>query len=85
MDAFVRANTLEKFGPVRTVKPELVFETRVRGHPGVDAAQVRGRGPVPPDAPLADRQDPGGRRHARPRAARIERVWRSRREWEHSR
>ena len=26
VDAFVRANTIEKFGPVRTVKPELVFE-----------------------------------------------------------
>jgi len=26
VDAFVRGNTLEKFGPVRTVKPELVFE-----------------------------------------------------------
>ena len=26
VDAFVRGNTIEKFGPVRTVKPELVFE-----------------------------------------------------------
>jgi DNA ligase-1 len=26
VDAFVRRNTLDKFGPVRTVKPELVFE-----------------------------------------------------------
>lgn len=26
IDAFVRKNTLEKFGPVRTVKPDLVFE-----------------------------------------------------------
>jgi len=26
VDGFVRRNTLEKFGPVRTVKPELVFE-----------------------------------------------------------
>src|SRR5262249_13504106 len=26
VDAFVRHNTVEKFGPVRTVKPELVFE-----------------------------------------------------------
>lgn len=26
VDAFIRKNTLEKFGPVRTVKPELVFE-----------------------------------------------------------
>ena len=26
VDAFVRRHTLEKFGPVRTVQPELVFE-----------------------------------------------------------
>jgi DNA ligase-1 len=26
VDAFIRRNTQEKFGPVRTVKPELVFE-----------------------------------------------------------
>jgi DNA ligase-1 len=26
VDAFIRANTLERFGPVRTVKPQLVFE-----------------------------------------------------------
>src|SRR5262249_9606429 len=26
VDAFVRQNTVERFGPVRTVKPELVFE-----------------------------------------------------------
>jgi DNA ligase-1 len=26
VDAFVRSNTIEKFGPVRRVKPELVFE-----------------------------------------------------------
>lgn len=31
VDAFVRKNTLEKFGPVRTVKPELVFEIAFEG------------------------------------------------------
>jgi len=31
VDAFVRANTLEKFGPVRAVKPELVFELAFEG------------------------------------------------------
>ena len=31
MDAFVRRNTVEKFGPVRTVKPELVFELAFEG------------------------------------------------------
>jgi len=31
VDAFVRKNTLEKFGPVRTVKPEWVFELAFEG------------------------------------------------------
>jgi DNA ligase-1 len=31
VDAFVRRNTVEKFGPVRTVKPELVFELAFEG------------------------------------------------------
>ena len=31
MDNFVKRNSLEKFGPVRTVKPELVFEIAFEG------------------------------------------------------
>jgi DNA ligase 1 len=31
VDAFVRKNTLERFGPVRSVKPELVFELAFEG------------------------------------------------------
>jgi DNA ligase-1 len=31
VDQFVKKNTLEKFGPVRTVKPELVFEIGFEG------------------------------------------------------
>ena len=31
VDAFVKKNTLERFGPVRTVKPELVFEIGFEG------------------------------------------------------
>ena len=31
VDAFIRANTLEKFGPVRTVRPQLVFELGFEG------------------------------------------------------
>jgi DNA ligase-1 len=31
VDAFVRRNTLERFGPVRSVKPELVFEIAFEG------------------------------------------------------
>jgi DNA ligase-1 len=37
VDTFVRRNTLEKFGPVRTVKPELVFEL------GFEAIQLSAR------------------------------------------
>ena len=31
VDAFIRRNTVERFGPVRTVKPELVFELGFEG------------------------------------------------------
>jgi DNA ligase-1 len=31
VDAFVRRNTIDRFGPVRTVKPELVFELAFEG------------------------------------------------------
>jgi len=31
VDSFVRRNTLEKFGPVRRVAPELVFELAFEG------------------------------------------------------
>ena len=31
VDAFVRGHTLEKFGPVRSVRPELVFELAFEG------------------------------------------------------
>jgi len=31
VDAFVKKNAIEKFGPVRTVKPELVFEIAFEG------------------------------------------------------
>jgi DNA ligase-1 len=31
VDAFIRSNMVEKFGPVRTVKPELVFELAFEG------------------------------------------------------
>lgn len=34
VDAFVRRNTVEKFGPVRSVKPELVFEIAFEGIQG---------------------------------------------------
>ena len=31
VDAYVRANTIEKFGPVRSVKPQLVMELGFEG------------------------------------------------------
>jgi DNA ligase-1 len=31
VDAFVRSHTVEKFGPVRSVRPELVFELAFEG------------------------------------------------------
>ena len=31
VDSFVKRNAIEKFGPVRTVKPELVFEIAFEG------------------------------------------------------
>ena len=31
VDSFVRRNTIDKFGPVRVVKPELVFELAFEG------------------------------------------------------
>lgn len=31
VDAFIKANTIERFGPVRTVRPELVFEIGFEG------------------------------------------------------
>jgi DNA ligase-1 len=31
VDAFVKKNTIERFGPVRSVKPELVFEIAFEG------------------------------------------------------
>jgi DNA ligase 1 len=31
VDSFVRRNTRERFGPVRTVRPELVFELAFEG------------------------------------------------------
>jgi DNA ligase-1 len=31
VDAFIRQNTIEKFGPIRTVKPEMVFEIGFEG------------------------------------------------------
>jgi DNA ligase-1 len=31
VDRFIRANTVEQFGPVRTVKPDLVFELAFEG------------------------------------------------------
>jgi DNA ligase-1 len=41
MDAWIRRNTVEKFGPVRSVKPEMVFEL---GFEGIQASSRRKSG-----------------------------------------
>ena len=65
VDAFVRRNTIEKFGPVPHVKPELVFELAFEGHPALAAPQVGHRRPLPAHPPLAQRQEARRRRHPR--------------------
>ena len=70
VDAFVRRNTIEKFGPVHAVKPELVFELAFEGIQRSAAAPVRHCRPLPPHGALASRQARrrGGhhRNHSRP-------------------
>ena len=61
VDRFVRRNMVEKFGPVRTVKPELVFEL---GFEGIQRSSRHksGRGrPLPPHPAMARRQEARGR------------------------
>ena len=53
VDAFVRRNTIEKFGPVHHVKPELVFELAFEGIQKSLAAPLRDRGPISPNGALA--------------------------------
>ena len=74
VDAFVRRNTIEKFGPVHAVKPELVFELAFEGDPAIAAPSLRNRRTLPADGPLAPRQEGGRRRYPRhdPRAAGLE-------------
>ena len=55
LDAWIRRNTVEKFGPVRHVKPFHVFELGVRGHPGVPAPQIGCRRSLPANSPMANR------------------------------
>ena len=64
VDAFVRRNTLEKFGPVRTVKPELVFELAFEGIQRSTRHKSGIAVRFPADGPLADRQAAGGGGHA---------------------
>ena len=56
-----RANTVEKFGPVRHVKPVQVFELGFEGIQRVAAAQVGGRGAISADPAVAHGQASGGR------------------------
>jgi hypothetical protein len=56
-DLIVRRHMVEKFGPVRTVKPDLVFELAFARNPAIDPPQVRHRRPLPENPPLAGRQE----------------------------
>ena len=60
VDAFVRRNTLEKFGPVRTVEAGAGVRAGLRRDSAVDPAQVRA-------SPCAFRGWPGGGRTSGPR------------------
>ncbi len=53
IDKFVRQNTLNRFGPVREVKRELVFEVAFDMRPQLKTPQKRSRhalSPHPPDS-----------------------------------
>ena len=56
VDAWVRAHTLERFGPVRRVAPELVFELAFEGDAGFATPQERHCRPLPAHRALAPRQ-----------------------------
>ncbi len=56
LDGWVRAHTVERFGPVRAVEPTPGLRAALRGHRPLHASQVGGRGPLPAHRPLADRQ-----------------------------
>ena len=63
--AWVRRNTLERFGPVRVVRPEHVFEIGFEGIQSSTPSQVRCRITFSADATLAPRQTSVRGQHAR--------------------
>ncbi len=65
VDSFVRRNTRDRFGPVRTVAPELVFELAFEGIQRLDPTQVGRRRAVPTDQSMAPGQNRRPGRHAR--------------------
>ncbi len=54
VDQWVRRNTIEKFGPVRRVKPELVFELAFEGIQKSAAASFGNCSAVPENGPVED-------------------------------
>ena len=64
LDAWIRRHMVEKFGPVCTVSPELVFELGFEGIRAVEPASVRGGGAVSADLALAGGQARAGGRYA---------------------
>ena len=59
----IRKTTLEKFGPVRSVRPTLVFRAGLRGHQPQHAAQERHRRALPAHAAHPPRQAAARSRH----------------------
>ena len=51
LDRWIRNNTIERFGPVRAVKPETGPGGRLRCRPALDPAQIRRRHALPPHPP----------------------------------
>ena len=56
LDGWIRKNTKEKFGIVRSVEPDACIRTRLRRNRPITAAQIRHRAALPADRPLANRQ-----------------------------
>ena len=62
---WVRKNTTDRFGPVRAVRPEHVFEIAFEGIQKSTRHKSGVRPALPPHGPLAPRQAAGGGQHAR--------------------
>ena len=58
LDGWVRAHTVQRFGPVRAVEPTQVFELALRGHLPLHPAQVGGGSTVSRASPAGGPTSP---------------------------